>query len=54
MSKQIFDFSNPKDIEELTRLAFSEDDDLQEDVDDSDESETEDHAETTSVDSDRS
>ncbi|XP_057652381.1 piggyBac transposable element-derived protein 4-like [Diorhabda carinulata] len=51
MSTKIYDFSKPEDIEELTSLAFSEDENLQEDVDNSDESETEDHVETRSVDS---
>ncbi|XP_057662491.1 piggyBac transposable element-derived protein 4-like [Diorhabda carinulata] len=51
MSTKIYDFSKPEDIEDLTSLAFSEDENLQEDVNDSDESEKEDHVETRSVDS---
>lgn len=55
--KQVFDLNNPQDIDELNRLIFDDDADdnvtLDEDfIIESEESETEDHLETRSIDSD--
>lgn len=54
--KNYFDLNNPQDIDELNRLAFDDDNDENYlpdlDLDESDESETEDNLETRSVESD--
>ncbi|KAF5283019.1 hypothetical protein FQA39_LY04890 [Lamprigera yunnana] len=54
-AKKLFNFSKPEDVEELQRLMFEDDETnvvaQNEDFDESDESDSNDHVETRSVDS---